>query len=73
MMKMRKITFNTYNEELKQLLVKDSDFQMWLDTTEDFENVADFEGNYNSEDVYSLIDHLDLRELMEGKSFYKIV
>ena len=46
---------------------------MWLDTTEDFENVADFEGNYNSEDVYSLIDHLDLRGLMEGKSFYKIV
>ena len=72
-MKMKKITFNTYNEELKQLLVKDSDFQIWLGTSEDFEDVKDFESNYNSEDVYSLIDHLDLRELREGKSFYEIV
>ena len=69
---MKKITFNTHNEELKQLLVKDSDFQIWLDIT-DFENIGDFEDNYNSEDVYNLIDHLDLRELKEGKSFYEIV
>ena len=67
-----KITFNTHNEELKQLLVEDSDFQIWLDIT-DFENIGDFEDNYNSEDVYNLIDHLEFRELMEGKSFYEIV
>ncbi|BDA81642.1 hypothetical protein [Staphylococcus phage vB_SsapH-Golestan-100] len=67
-----KITFNTHNEELKQVQLKNSDFQIWLDIT-DFENLEDFEDNYNSEDVYSLIDHLDLRELKEGKSFYKIV
>lgn len=61
--------FETCQEEEKQITVNDKAFSEWLSQS-DFEDLTDFEDNYNSEDITELLNYLDFKTLSNDKEYY---
>ncbi|WP_323709399.1 hypothetical protein [Mammaliicoccus sciuri] len=61
----------TFQEEQKTLEVNNNVFNEWVSQS-DFNDLTDFENNYNSDDIAELLNYLDLKTLKDGKEYYKL-